>query len=320
MKRLLALVVIGIVGAAFVACQPGATGLSEQDQAAIRKVVDDAAKISTAPKADYAAYVKLYYTEDATVLVANMPPVTGHSALQAMFETFPPLSDFKPEIVDLDGRGDLAYVRGNYTMTMTPPGAPAVTDKGKYVEVWKKQADGTWKVSYDSWSSDLPMPGLMVAAGSLKADASAELKQLDMLAGAWKIDGEYKAAKDRPATKTSMTFNCSWFDGGKHVVCQYEGMTSEGPSHRVDFYGYDPAAKAYTLLYVESAGMVGSGKLAIDKATWTHVWDVKGGPQPMKQRLTLTDMTQTSGNWKNEFSTAGGPWTVVAEGTYARTK
>jgi len=320
MKKISILALVVAASAAVVACQPGAGGLSEQDKAAIRTVVDDAAKIASAPKADYAAYVKLYYTEDATVLPANMPAVKGHAALQAMFETFPPLSDFKPEIVDLDGRGDLAYVRGNYTMTTTPPGAPAVTDKGKYVEVWKKQADGTWKVNYDSWSSDSPMPGLTVATAALKPDASAELKQLDVLAGAWKIDGEYKATKDQPAAKTAMALNCSWFDGGKHVVCQYEGMTSEGPSHRVDFYGYDPAAKTYTLLYVESAGMVGSGKLAIDKTTWTHVWDVKGGPQPMRQRLTLTDMTQTSGKWKNEFSTAGGPWTVVAEGTYARTK
>ena len=320
MRRLLAFVVIGIVSAAVVACQPGAGRLSDQDQTAIRKVVDDAAKIATAPKADNAAYVKLYYAEDATVLPANMPPVKGQAAILAMFESLPPLADFRPEIVDLDGRGDLAYVRGNYTMTMTPPGAPAVTDKGKYVEVWKKQADGAWKVNYDSWSSDSPMPGLTVVTGALKPDASAELKQLDILVGAWKIDGEYKATKDQPAAKTSMTFNCSWFDGGKQVVCQYEGMTSEGPSHRVDFYGYDPAAKTYTLLYVESAGMVGSGKLAIDKTTWTHVWDVKGGPQPMKERLTLTDMTQTSGKWKNEYSTAGGPWTVVAEGTYVRTK
>jgi len=58
----------------------------------------------------------------------------------------------------------------------------------------------------------------------------------------------------------------------------------------------------------------------MDKTTWTHTWDVKGGPQPMKQRLTLTEMTQTSGKWKNEYSTAGGPWTIVAEGTYSRTK
>jgi ketosteroid isomerase-like protein len=30
-----------------------------------------------------------------------------------------------------------------------------VKDKGKYVEVWKKQADGKWKCIVDSYSSDM---------------------------------------------------------------------------------------------------------------------------------------------------------------------
>ena len=31
-------------------------------------------------------------------------------------------------------------------------------DKGKYCEVWEKQADGKWKVGTDMFSSDLPAP------------------------------------------------------------------------------------------------------------------------------------------------------------------
>ena len=31
--------------------------------------------------------------------------------------------------------------------------------EGKFVEVWKKQADGQWKVVADMFSSDLPAPG-----------------------------------------------------------------------------------------------------------------------------------------------------------------
>ncbi|MBE3072836.1 MAG: DUF1579 family protein, partial [Acidobacteria bacterium] len=213
-----------------------------------------------------------------------------------------------------------AYVRGNYTMTMAFPGAPAVTDKGKYVEIHKKQADGTWKVKYDSWSSDLPVPGLAIATGALKADASAELKQLDLLVGTWKIDGESKATKDKPSAKTSMMLSCRWLDGGAHIVCQYEGAGPAGPSHKVDFYGYDAASKTYTLSYVESSGLVGSGKLTIDKNTWTHVWDIKGGPKPMKLRLTLTNMTPASGDWKDDLAVAGGPWAAVAEGKYVKMK
>ena len=32
-------------------------------------------------------------------------------------------------------------------------------DEGKYLEVWKKQGDGSWKCSADCWNSNLPLPG-----------------------------------------------------------------------------------------------------------------------------------------------------------------
>ena len=29
-------------------------------------------------------------------------------------------------------------------------------DDGKYIEIWKRQADGSWKIAYDIFNSDLP--------------------------------------------------------------------------------------------------------------------------------------------------------------------
>ncbi len=55
----------------------------------------------------------------------------------------------------MEGRGDLAYLVGTYRMTLTPKkaGAKALpTEEGKYLEVVKKQADGSWKIVYDMWS------------------------------------------------------------------------------------------------------------------------------------------------------------------------
>jgi ketosteroid isomerase-like protein len=33
-----------------------------------------------------------------------------------------------------------------------------VNDTGKFLEVWKKQADGKWKCVADTYNSDLPVP------------------------------------------------------------------------------------------------------------------------------------------------------------------
>ena len=43
-------------------------------------------------------------------------------------------------------------------MTVNDAKGKPVTDRGKYVEAWKKQADGAWKVVEDIYNSDLPAP------------------------------------------------------------------------------------------------------------------------------------------------------------------
>lgn len=59
--------------------------------------------------------------------------------------------------VEVSRSGDLGYTIGTYEGTWTPPKGEAVKDRGKYLEVWKKQADGKWKCVADMYSSDLAM-------------------------------------------------------------------------------------------------------------------------------------------------------------------
>src|SRR5687767_4867737 len=50
-----------------------------------------------------------------------------------------------------DGRGDLAYEVGTYSIT----NLDGAKDTGKFVLVWKRQ-NGVWKIAADIWNSDLP--------------------------------------------------------------------------------------------------------------------------------------------------------------------
>ena len=43
-------------------------------------------------------------------------------------------------------------------MILTDPKGNAVSDKGKYLTVYKKQPDGNWKVIADIGNSDLQAP------------------------------------------------------------------------------------------------------------------------------------------------------------------
>jgi ketosteroid isomerase-like protein len=52
--------------------------------------------------------------------------------------------------------GDLAVETGTYAMTIIPKNGNAVADKGKYIHVWKKSVDGSWKVVRYVPTSDIP--------------------------------------------------------------------------------------------------------------------------------------------------------------------
>ena len=163
MKRVLKCFLCGaFICLAVLSCKRTApAGLSEMDKTAIRKVVDQAMVIANAPTKDWAAYTRAYYAEDAVVLEPNMPAVKGRAAIESLFLKFPSMTDFKVGLVEVEGRGDLAYVRGKYSMSVIPPGASEpIKDTGKYIEIWRKQADGSWKVIRDIYNSDLPLPAL----------------------------------------------------------------------------------------------------------------------------------------------------------------
>ena len=161
MKRAaLPLAVAGFACAALLSCHTGVGGhISEPDKDAIRKVVEQATRTIAPPTSDVDAYAKLYYADDARVLPPNHATVTGREAISALFRSEGSIQEFRLTILALEGRNDLAYVHGAYQMSLTPPGAAEpVGDKGKYVEIWKKQRDGSWKVILDVYNSDLPAP------------------------------------------------------------------------------------------------------------------------------------------------------------------
>jgi len=89
------------------------------------------------------------------VMPPGHPTVRGRDAIQKWIAGFPRATRFDNEIEQIDGRGDLAYVRGRYSMTLQPQGAPTpVEDAGKYVEIRKRQPDGSWPVANDIFNSD----------------------------------------------------------------------------------------------------------------------------------------------------------------------
>ena len=105
-----------------------------------------------------------YYTDDVVVMLPNMPVVVGKDAARelnrSMWDTPGYSAKWKPEKVEVASSGDMGYARGSYVLTINGANGVPVTDKGKYVEIWKKQADGEWKCAVEMFNSDLPAQGL----------------------------------------------------------------------------------------------------------------------------------------------------------------
>ena len=126
--------------------------LTAEDLSTIQSSSHEFAKLMV--DGDFDELVKLY-THDAVLMPPHHPAVEGQDALLAWLKTFPKVSKFSLSISDVGGYGDIAYVRGHATMTSHPEGAAEPVDEVmKYVEIRKKQVNGSWLMAVDIFNSD----------------------------------------------------------------------------------------------------------------------------------------------------------------------
>jgi len=115
---------------------------------------------STAQTAGDVAALTGLFADDAVRLFPNTPMIVGKEAIGRPLEEA--AARYRQEEVDVaeDVRvvGDLAYARGTYVYKATPkvPGEAVIDDKGKWVTVYRRQSDGSWKIIIDIPNSDLP--------------------------------------------------------------------------------------------------------------------------------------------------------------------
>ncbi len=141
---------------ATLACAEPAPTVTEADLEAIR--AGRAAFREGMLAANYSA-VGALYAENAVVLPPNAPLTRGRMEVERLLSGFPPVGEFAFSDAELTPLGgDAVLVTGRYTLLLMPPGSTvAVADTGKYVEVWRRD-DAGWKIHWDAWNSDIPLP------------------------------------------------------------------------------------------------------------------------------------------------------------------
>jgi ketosteroid isomerase-like protein len=183
-------------------CQPS---VGIQDQAFEALISAERAFAATSVATDTRTAFLANFAADGVVFDAG--PVNARSVWEQRPEGGPILS-WGPEIADVSAAGDMGYTSGPYEVRMTPDeGAVAW---GHFVSVWKKDAEGTWKVVADGGVVHGPAtlsPNSVVAraGGGTERSSPPEEEDIDAAGPALReIDAEYSRSVAEHGFTTTM--------------------------------------------------------------------------------------------------------------------
>jgi uncharacterized protein (TIGR02246 family) len=119
-----------------------------------KKLEEGVAAWSKAYNQSDAAGCTAMYAEDAMMLPPNQTMARGKQAVkefnQRMLDQVG--GNISNRIIEFGVAGDLAYQVGTYAITDTKK-----PDEGKFVNIFRQQKDGSWKLQVAIFNSDKPL-------------------------------------------------------------------------------------------------------------------------------------------------------------------
>jgi uncharacterized protein (TIGR02246 family) len=141
------------------AAQQSSTSAAPRGADAVRAQIEQAAvRFSEAFNRGDAAALAAMYDTGAVVLAPNAPPMRGRQNIEALWagarqQGFKTLNLV---VNSVEVIGNHAIELGSYTMVIQPPGQGEMTDRGKYMVLWRRQPDGSWKLYRDMFNTSMP--------------------------------------------------------------------------------------------------------------------------------------------------------------------
>jgi ketosteroid isomerase-like protein len=103
-----------------------------------------------------------FYADDAVLMPAAKPLLTGKAAITNEWKELLAIPAFqnasKLAQVEVSASSDLAYTRGSYETRLMGEDGQLVVEPGKWLSVWRKQPDGSWRVAIETYNTDIPPP------------------------------------------------------------------------------------------------------------------------------------------------------------------
>ena len=100
------------------------------------------------------------YASDALVMPPNMETQEGAEGVREFLTAFKELPGFEvsfetPTVVVSKG-ADMGYTLADIELSFDGPDGKPVSSRERDFHLWRKQADGSWKIVVDIWNSPVP--------------------------------------------------------------------------------------------------------------------------------------------------------------------
>ena len=154
--RVVAVASVSIASITLASCAKPAATVDTAALAQTLTQLDDAWSQAAATR--NADSVAAFYATDAVAYPPSLPVAVGQPAAKAVWAAgFVDSSytiSWKTNDASVAASGDVGYTAGTYVESFRKADGTQVTVNGKYLCVWKLQADGTWKAIRDMWNTD----------------------------------------------------------------------------------------------------------------------------------------------------------------------
>jgi uncharacterized protein (TIGR02246 family) len=141
----------------FLGCTPQAKKPSVSTSTDEQMITEVSAARAKAFNQSDAEGIAQHFTADAILMAPGKGVMIGKDSVrayyQAIFDQYEPVLESHYEEVLVEG--DLAYGRGEATVMLTPlEGGASTVSTSKYLNILRRQPDGSWKTTHDIWNSN----------------------------------------------------------------------------------------------------------------------------------------------------------------------
>lgn len=149
----------GAIGVLSLAAAPALAQTSADSAAAAAGIAEAAMAFSRALERGDAAGMAAQYVEDATLVPPNGRLVTGKEAILTFWTPRnPEFRTLEHSLTTdrLEVTGDVAVEVGTWRQRSQLREEDPREAAGRYLVVWRRQPDGSWRMQFDGWTSPFP--------------------------------------------------------------------------------------------------------------------------------------------------------------------